>query len=313
MDKQTWLEVSVVVSPESAESVSELFSRYSDSGVVIEQGVEFQGVDDHGTPHGPCRVVAYFEFDETIEETKQKLAEGLWYLGRIREDIPAPTFQVIEDQNWMESWRKFYNPMIVGEKLQILPAWIDHSDPQRVTIRMNPSMAFGTGTHPTTQLSLMLVEKYVEPGKTFIDVGSGSGILSIAAVLLGAAEALGIDIDDESMASGCENAERNGVSEKITLTRHTIPEILSGDPSVVADVRLTSAPVVIANILTPILESLFNDGMAELVEPGGVMLLSGVLEEQDERIRKAAEAQGLVFVERIVMSDWAGYAFRRQA
>lgn len=307
MDKRVWLEVSALVSSESAESVSELFSRYCESGVVVEQGVEFQGVDDHGTPHGPCRVCAYFEMNETIEETKQKISEGLWYLSRIRADIPEPTFRVVEDQNWMESWRKFYRPVFVGDRIQILPTWIEDQHPDRLAIRIEPSMAFGTGTHPTTQLSLLLTKKYVRPGQPFIDVGSGSGILSVAALLLGASEALGIDIDEESMVSGRENAERNGVADRVTLTRRTIGEINRGE----AGLNWTKAPVVIANILTPILESLFAQGMAELVEPGGVMLLSGILADQDDRICAAAEESGLVFAERMVMEDWAGYAFRK--
>ena len=307
MDKQAWLEVSAVVSPESAESVSELFSRFSENGVVVEQGVEFQGVDDHGTPHGPCRVCAYLEMNETIEDVKQKLSEGLWYLSRIRGDIPEPTFRVVEDQNWMESWRKFYQPVFVGKRIQILPPWIEDRHPDRLAIRIEPSMAFGTGTHPTTQLSLLLTEKYVLPGEPFIDVGSGSGILSIAAILLGASGALGIDIDEESMVSGRENAVRNGAADRIAFTRYSIPEINGGG----TDLKLTKAPVVIANILTPILEALFAQGMADLVAPGGVMLLSGVLADQDERIRRAAEAAGLVFAERMTMEDWAGYAFRK--
>lgn len=307
MDKRVWLEVSALVSPESAESVSELFSRYCESGVVVEQGVEFQGVDDHGTPYGPCRVCAYLEMTEAIEDTKRKLSEGLWYLSRIRSDIPEPTFRVVEDQNWMESWRKFYRPVFVGERIQILPSWIEDQHPDRLAIRTEPSMAFGTGTHPTTQLSLLLTEKYVRPGEPFIDVGSGSGILSVAAILLGASEALGIDIDEESMISGKENAQRNGAADRIVFTRRSIPEINRGE----SDLKLTKAPVVIANILTPILEALFAQGMAELVAPGGMMLLSGILSDQDERIRAAAEARGLVFVERMAMEDWAGYAFRK--
>lgn len=308
MEKKTWLEVSATVSPESAESVSELFSRYSDS-VVVEQGVEFQGVDDHGTPWGPCKVCAYFEMTESLEDAKQKISEGLWYLSRIRDDIPEPSFRIIEDQNWMESWKQFYRPVFVGDRIQILPSWIENQHPDRTVIRIEPSMAFGTGTHPTTQLSLLLTEKYVRAGEPFIDVGSGSGILSVAAILLGATEALGIDIDEESMLSGRENAERNGVADKIVFTRTVIPDILAGK----SDVKLTHAPVVIANILTPILEMLFDQGMADLVEPGGVILLSGILADQDERIRKAVAGKNLEFVERMQMEDWAGYAFRKAA
>ena len=166
-------------------------------------------------------------------------------------------------------------------------------------------MAFGTGTHPTTQLCLAMVEKYIVPNEDIIDMGCGSGILSIGALLLGARHALGVDIDNESMQSSRENAENNGVADRLELFKGTVQEILNGACSI------KQAPLVTANILTPILIQLFDQGMADLITPGGVILLSGILEEQDEKIRNAAKAQGLEFLEKRQIADWVAYAYRK--
>ncbi len=304
MAESAWLEVNVTVDSEAAEAVAEVLSRYTENGVIVERGVEYNDAEDVGTPFGPCRVACYLPIDDKTEETRQRIQEALWYLGKIS-PIPEPVFRSIADEDWMSSWKKFYRPILIGKRMQILPAWIPDNDPERISVKIDPSMAFGTGTHPTTQLCLELAEDYTVPGQNVIDMGCGSGILSIGALLLGASAALGVDIDDESMQNSRENAERNGVANKLTLCKGTIVEILDGKYGI------RQAPLVMANILTPILIRLFDQGMARMVSPGGVILLSGILEEQDERIRAAAEAQELVFLERRQIADWVAYAYRR--
>ncbi len=306
MGNPAWLEINVTVDCETAEAVSEVLSRYIDNGVVIERGVDFLNADDAGTPAGPCRVFAYLPVDDPLEEKKQRISEGLWYLGRIA-SVPEPEFRFIENEDWMASWKQFYKPILIGKKLLILPAWIESNEPDRTAIKIDPSMAFGTGTHPTTQLCLEMAEDYIQPGQDVIDVGCGSGILSIGALLLGASHALGIDIDEESMQSSRENGQHNGVIDRMELTRQPVSEVLKGAASI------QQAPLVMANILTHILISLFDQGMAELIQPGGTILLSGILEEQDGRIREAAAAKGLEFLEKRQIADWVAYAFRRPA
>lgn len=304
MADPVWLEINVVVDSETAEAVAEVLSRYAENGVVVEQGVDYNDTEDVGTPFGPCRVTGYLPVDETTEEKRQRILEDLWYLGRIS-SVPEPEFKFIEDEDWMAAWKKFYRPILIGEKLLILPAWMPSIEPERIAVKIDPSMAFGTGTHPTTQLCLAMVEKYIIPHEDIIDMGCGSGILSIGALLLGARHALGVDIDNESMQSSRENAENNGVADRLELFKGTVPEILNGTCSI------KQAPLVTANILTPILVQLFSQGMAELITPGGVILLSGILEEQDQKIRNAAEAQGLEFLEKRQIADWVAYAYRK--
>ena len=152
--------------------------------------------------------------------------------------VPAPAYKQIADQNWMEAWKQYYKPILIGERLLILPAWMDSPEPSRIAIKIDPGMAFGTGTHPTTQLCLELMEKsFEERGKrkdsfffplSCIDVGCGSGILSIAALKLGATKVLGVDIDEESVKNSRENADTNGVGDELILGVGSVREILEG-------------------------------------------------------------------------------------
>ncbi|NMA13454.1 MAG: 50S ribosomal protein L11 methyltransferase [Chloroflexi bacterium] len=296
-----WLEVKVTVDDEVAEAVSEVLARHVENGIVIQRGVTYNDAEDVGTPFGPCIVSAYLPIDENLETVRQQIQHDLWFLGRIS-PIPEPVFTPIADEDWMASWKKFYHPIIVGKKFLILPPWIPNEEPDRIPINIDPGMAFGTGTHPTTQLCLALLEDYVFPGQPMIDMGCGSGILSIGALLLGASQALGIDIDEESMVNSRANAELNGVADRLEVSRGVIPEILAGKYGI------RQAPVVTANILTPILIDLFEQGMADLIEPGGVILLSGILEEQDARITASFESKGLHLIEKRQINDWVAYA-----
>ena len=183
---------------ELAEALADLLSRYVEGGVVVESGVVFTSIEDEGTPGGPVRVFGYIPVDGQLENTRQKLETGLWYMNAIQ-PLPAPVYRPVEDQDWMSAWKKNYHPIMVGKKVLILPAWIDQDPGERIVVRIDPSMAFGTGTHPTTQLCLEMVEELCQPGMDVIDIGCGSGILSIAALKFGARKAVAVDIDPLSV------------------------------------------------------------------------------------------------------------------
>jgi len=309
-----WLEVSLTVNGELAESVADVFARFAPNGVMTEQGVKYNDAEDAGTPTGPITIRAYLEMNDQIEETRQKLEESLYYLGMIQ-PLPAASFKQIADQNWMEAWKQHYKPILIGQRVVILPAWLDSPDPQRVAIKIDPGMAFGTGTHPTTQLCLELMEKMIEErGKTkdsfvfplsCIDVGCGSGILSIAAIKLGAARALGVDIDAESVKNSRENADTNGVGEELILGVGSVQEILEGE------FAFSKAPLVVANILAPVIVRLFDEGLADLIEENGAIVLSGILQEQEQNVIEAGQAKGLKMNERRQMADWVALRLSR--
>ena len=318
-----WLEVSITVDGELAEAVADVLARFAPNGVVTEQGVKFVDDEDHGTPAGPIVVRAYLEMNEHIEETRQKLEESLYYLGMIQ-PLPAPVYKQIADQNWMEAWKQHYKPIPVGKRLIIVPVWLDSPEPERIPIKIDPGMAFGTGTHPTTQLSLELIEKVFDNRKlgignrdlnaripntdsqiTTIDIGCGSGILSIAALKLGAKTALGVDIDSESVRNARENAEKNGLDEEFVIGQGSVAEVLE------EKYTFKQAPLVVANILAPIIIRLFDEGLADLAEPGGWVVLSGILQEQEDKVLEAAQVHGLVMNERKEMGDWVALLMRR--
>ena len=325
-----WLEVSLTVDGELAESVADVLARFAPNGVMTEQGVKYVDDEDAGTAAGPITVRAYLEINDQIEETRQRLEESLYYLGMIQ-PVPAPVYQQIADQNWMEAWKARYQPIRIGRRLMILPAWMDSPDPERIPIKIDPGMAFGTGTHPTTQLCLALMEHYFDmclPERSegslglggdssfaplaqndtqisVIDVGCGSGILSIAALKLGAYKALGVDIDAESIRNSRENAETNGIGDELILGQGSVTEVLAGG------FPFKSARLVAANILAPVIIRLFEAGLADLMEPDGALILSGILADQEQRVVEAAQAKGLEMSEKRQMGDWVAFSMVR--
>jgi len=301
-----WLEVSLTVNGELAESVADVFARFAPNGVMTEQGVKFLDEEDEGTATGPITVRAYLEVNDQLEETRQKLEESLFYLGMIQ-PVPTPTYKQIADQNWMEAWKQHYKPILIGQRLLILPAWLDSPEPKRIPIKIDPGMAFGTGTHPTTQLCLELMELSTDhhPLSTVIDVGCGSGILSIAALKLGATKVLGVDIDIESVKNSRENADTNGVGEELLLGQGSVTEVLSGS------FEFKSAPLVVANILAPIIIRLFDAGLADLVEADGEIILSGILAHQAENVVAAAQAKGLRRNDQRQIADWVAISLKK--
>ncbi len=301
-----WLEVSLTVDGELAESVADVFARFAPNGVMTEQGVKFNDEEDEGTATGPITVRAYLEVNDQLEETRQKLEESLYYLGMIK-PVPTPTYKQIADQNWMEAWKQHYKPILIGQRLLILPAWLESPEPNRIPIKIDPGMAFGTGTHPTTQLCLELMEVSADNRQlsTVIDVGCGSGILSIAALKLGANKVLGVDIDIESVKNSRENADTNEVREELILGQGSVTEVLAGQ------FAFKSAPLVVANILGPILIRLFDAGLADLIEPNGEIILSGILDHQAESVIGAGQAKGLKRGEVRQMGDWVAISMSR--
>jgi len=320
MTDENWLEVSLNVSGELAEAVAEVLARFAPGGVATERGVRFTNPEDEGTPLEAVTVRAYLPSDAHLEETRQKVEEALFYLGMIQ-PLPAPAFAPIPDQNWMEAWKEHYQPIPIGRRLIIVPAWLDSPDPSRIPIKIDPGMAFGTGTHPTTQLCLELLEKLFETNSSLvthhsslIDIGCGSGILSIAALKLGATSALGVDIDEAAVKASRENAAVNGITEEqFTLGVGSVAEVLAGRfgaPSRGGSRGIRSAPLVLVNILAPVIIRLFDEGLAKLVAPGGSLILSGILAEQAEGVISAARAHGVKLIEDRQSGDWVALVVR---
>ena len=312
MSKDTWLEVELIVDGELAEAVAEVLGRFVAGGVAIEStAVTAQDDDSEGKPVGPLRVCGYLPVDEQLEETRGRLEQALWYLGRIR-PLPAAKFRSVQEQDWSQTWKEHYRPIAIGKRLVIVPAWLESPDPERIAIRMDPGMAFGTGTHPTTQLCLEFIDTLYQekaPLSLFtgrpasvIDLGCGSGILAVAALKLGAQTALGVDIDAEAVQATRLNAELNSVNDRLESGLGSLEEVRRGDFS------LGRAPLVLANILAVVLIRLLDEGLGDLVEPGGTLVLSGILKEQAQGVEAAISRNGLKLVEHRQSGDWVALA-----
>jgi ribosomal protein L11 methyltransferase len=293
-----WLEVSITCSGELAEALAEALSRFAENGVVIESITTFDTDEYEFKATGNVKVIAYLDNNTQLETTRQQLEEALWHFSQIV-PIPAPEYRLIQDEDWMAAWKKHYQPIKVGRKWLILPAWLE-ADPgeHRTIIRIDPAMAFGTGAHPSTQLCLLAIEDHLLPGQNVIDLGCGSGILAIAALKLGAADALAVDTDEQAVIATQNNARINGIHNHLATSQGSIQKILQGD------FAIKQAPFVLANILAPVLMRLFKEGLADILTPGGKLVLAGILDNQVDDVIAAAKTARLALIAHYQHEDW---------
>ncbi len=305
----TWLEVSLIVNGEAAEAVADVLTRFAPEGVALEATRLEVALDtDETRPAGDVRVRAYLPADDALEKRRAQLEEALWHLGQLL-PLPAPEYRTIAAADWSESWKVNFQPIRIGRRLMIVPAWLNPPlAPEDVAVRLDPGMAFGTGTHPTTQLCLQAIERHLQPGQPLLDLGTGSGILAIAAAKLGAGPILAVDIDDEAVRVARENAAANDVTDRLVIEAGSLAEVLAGRYGP----QWVGVPFVVANILARIIVTLLEQGLAHTVAPGGLLVLSGILDSQAYQVLAALPAQGLTLVAQEQIDDWVAIMARRE-
>jgi len=296
-----WLEVSISLSGELAEPVSDLFSRYAPGGVALE-AVNQQ--DPQSTSQS-IQVRAFLPVDDHMQERKRAIEEGLWHLSQIQ-PIPQAQFRTIKEQDWENAWKAHYKPIPIGTRLVIQPAWIPLEKSDRLPIIMDPGMAFGTGTHPTTQLCLEAIEDHLQMDQSVIDIGCGSGILSISAALLGAGQVLALDIDSIALKNARKNVDLNGVSQIVVISHGSLDLLLEELPS-----SRVPADLVVANIITKTLEEMIRTGLGSTIRPGGTLILSGILDHQVGIIQTVCNETDLQIVETRSRDDWRALVIKR--
>lgn len=304
MASTQWLEVSMSVDGEAAEAVAEVMQRYGYQGVAIEQEDIPAETWDDGEAQAPQRLTlrAYIPVDGQVEELRAKLEASLGYMNMMY-PMPKPAYRMVDEADWAEAWKAHYHPVRIGNRLFIRPLWVEvETNPGDVVIALDPGMAFGTGTHPTTQLCLEALDAVTQPGVQALDLGCGSGILAIAAAKLGAAHVLAVDIDAIAVESTRKNAEQNDAVEKITAQQGSLEEALASGQQF---------DLLAANILARVIIQMCDFHLGDLLKPGGIGVFSGIINEQADDVEAALRKTGLTPYTRRVMGDWVAIEARR--
>jgi ribosomal protein L11 methyltransferase len=315
MDEVKWLEVAINATQEKLDGLCARLTGNGVTGLVVEDEAEFKQfleqnrqywdyVDDQllEQMRGVCRVKIYVTDD----------AHGRRQLEQWLDGVKQPYTAVpLGDNDWAHSWQKYYKPMAVGERLYIVPEWEREKGVPtgKVPLYLNPGLTFGTGNHASTQLCLMGLEKYVQPGRPVLDLGCGSGILSIAALALGASTAMGVDIDPKAVDVAYENAAMNGIGRD----RYTVlaGDVLT-DRDLLAQLSGQAYALVLANIVADVIIPL-SARAGQLMAPDGVFLCSGIIDTRADEVHAALERNGLTVFDRQERSGWVALAARVKA
>lgn len=296
--EEKWIEFSIEVEQDMADMVGNALIGILPTGLVSERIFEEVFPHELDQVSGPIRIYGfYLEEDDLLY--RDRILNALNFLNE-KIDLPAPVFSALENKNWTAAWQERYQPIPVGNRLIVVPSWLDNPDSGKVPIFIDPGMAFGSGTHETTRLALAMLESCLtERGYSeMIDVGCGSGILSIAGAKLGVEKVLGVDMDPEAIRISIENAKKNNVTKASAFHHGSVQEILSEKYS------LSKASLVVANIIAPILEELFAEGLGDTVTPEGHLVLSGILEEQLPEIIIRLEESDFEVKKTLQQGDW---------
>ena len=203
-----------------------------------------------------------------------------------------------DDEDWANNWKKYYKPLEIGEKLAIVPEWEDYDNDNRVVIKINPGMAFGTGTHASTYMCLELVERYVNKDDDIFDIGCGSGILAIAGLKLGAKKALLVDIDEKCIDASHENSGLNGLEDKMEIKKGNLLDVVKGR----ADLIVSN---IIAEIIVDEIKNLKNH-----MDKGGIFITSGIIKERRQMVIHALEENGFEIIDELEKNNWVAIVGR---
>lgn len=303
IDNARLIEISVQADREAVDDVVGLLSRYCSGGAAVDElrkGPEWPPEE---------RVLVKGFMEEHDQETLQKLEIALLLLSKTGV-ISEPATRLLEAADWAESWKAFFPPLPIGERFVVVPSWVEYEVPaNRLPLYLDPGMAFGTGLHATTRLCLIAMESQHVSGAQVLDVGTGSGILSIGAALLGAAHIDAIDVDPVCVQVTQENIGRNDVADKISVSRATLPgRARTGLP------YHDGGPYDL--LLINILAEIIIDMAASLpgyLKPGGICIASGILADKSRAVQDAMVAEGLSILQELEEEGWVALVAKRPA
>lgn len=292
-----WLELSSRVDGEAVEAVSEVLSRVASGGVVVEPDV-VSGADD-GFTIGPLATVrAYIPLDGDAPGKQRIVEEALWHLRTIW-PVGELATRAVDEEDWAHAWKKHYSLFRIGRRVVIRPSWLDYvPSPNDVVVSLDPGVAFGTGLHPTTRRCLEVLEDVIQPGDEVLDVGTGSGILALASVGLGARRVVATDVDPIAVNAARANVTRCGLDNRI--------DIVEG--SAVAVPAQPGFQVVVANIIARVILEIAADLRCR-VRPKGVLIVGGIIADRADEVAGELARLGLESA-RHVDGDWSVFVAR---
>lgn len=314
--KVKWSELSIHTTHEAIESVSNILHEAGASGVVIEDSEELMreredmfgeiyDLNPNDFPKEGVILKAYLPatsfLGESIEELKLAINNLVNFDINLGQNVV--TISEVNEDDWATAWKKYYHPVKISERFTIVPTWEEYVpvSTDELIIELDPGMAFGTGTHPTTVMCLQALEKTVVPGQLVVDVGTGSGVLAIGASMLGAKHVHALDLDEVAVRSAKENVALNKVE--------STTEVVHGN---LLDTVKEPADVVVANILAEVIMK-FTDDAFQIVKEGGTYITSGIIGAKKEQVKESLEASGFVIHEVMMMEDWVTILSKKPA
>jgi ribosomal protein L11 methyltransferase len=302
-----WSEISIHTTNEAIEPISNILHEAGASGVVIEdpfelakeredQFGEIYQLDPQDYPDEGVIIKAYIHVNSFLAETVNGIKEAINGLTLHNIDIGKNKVSIIEvnEEDWATAWKKYYHPVKISERFTIVPTWEEYTpvNSDELIIELDPGMAFGTGTHPTTVMCIQALERTVKIGDRIIDVGTGSGVLSIAGAMLGAEKISALDLDQVAVTTAKMNIELNHVQEIVEVSQNNLLEGI-----------VEPVDGIVANILAEVIVR-FTDDAAKIVKKDGYFIASGIIQQKKQDVKDALTKAGFEITETLLMEDW---------
>jgi ribosomal protein L11 methyltransferase len=309
-----WTEIRIKTTEEACDAVSEMLTTIGAGGVVIEDPNEIRRhLESLDSPDyadqsildplgSDVTVKAYFDQERDPGELAAEIRERLKTISRFLYVGKGSTeYETVDDEDWSESWKKHYKPFHISKSVVVKPSWEEYAAIDGdIIIELDPGMAFGTGTHETTRLCAQLLESYVKKGDHVVDVGCGTGILSIIAYKLGASRVDAVDIDETAVRTAKENCAVNGAEHGVSVRR-----------GVLSDLPRVKADIVAANIIADVIIDL-SGIVGGYLEEGGILIVSGIIRDRKQEVIKVYDGKGFELAEMREMGEWVAMVFRWQ-
>lgn len=309
-----WAEMSILTTQEAVEPISYILHQAGSGGVVVEDREDFLkqrssefgeifalSADDY--PQKGVLLKAYLQANSHLNETVEAIKQRVSGLTEFQIDISPNKVWLseVDEEEWATAWKKYYKPVRVGSYITISPTWENYlpEAEEEIVVELDPGMAFGTGTHPTTVLCIQALEKYVSANDRLLDVGTGSGVLSIAAAKLGAAEIEAIDLDQVAVKSAEENVKINQVDSTVSVSQGNLLDHTTG-----------TYDMIIANILAEVIVQMTKQAY-EALRPGGRIITSGIISRKQETVSKSLSEAGFIIEETTALEDWVAIVAKR--